>query len=70
VTLGQSDVFELRDAIRAAGDIDIVRKSVELVMQAVIDAEATEVIGTGAGGGDARSRAAQPTPKPPANGDG
>jgi hypothetical protein len=39
VTLGQSDVYELLDAIRAGGDIDIIRKGVELVLQALIDAD-------------------------------
>jgi putative transposase len=38
-------VTELLDAIRAGGDIGVVRKGVELVLQALIDAEATEVIG-------------------------
>jgi transposase-like protein len=47
VTLTQSDVTELLDAIRAGGDIDVIRKGVELVLQALIDAEATEVIGAG-----------------------
>jgi putative transposase len=47
VTLTQSDVTSLLDAIRAGGDIDIIRKGVELVLQALIDAEATEVIGAG-----------------------
>jgi putative transposase len=45
VTLTKSDVGELLDAIRAGGDIDVIRKGVELVLQALIDAEATEVIG-------------------------
>jgi transposase-like protein len=45
VTLTQSDVTSLLDAIRAGGDIDIIRKGVELVPQAPIEAEATEVIG-------------------------
>ena len=45
MTLGQSDVNELLDAIRAGGDIDIIRKGVELVLQALIDAEATEHVG-------------------------
>jgi putative transposase len=45
VTLTQSDVTSLLDAIRAGGDIDIIRKGVELVLQALIEAEATEVIG-------------------------
>ena len=43
--LTQSDVSELLDAIRAGGDIDVIRRGVELVLQALIDAEATEVIG-------------------------
>ncbi len=45
MTLTQSDVSELLDAIRAGGDIDVIRKGVELVLQALIDAEATEAIG-------------------------
>ncbi len=45
MTLTQSDVNELLDAIRAGGDIDVIRKGVELVLQALIDAEATEAIG-------------------------
>jgi transposase-like protein len=47
VTLTQSDVHELLDAIRAGGDIDVIRRGVELVLEALIDAEATEVIGAG-----------------------
>ncbi len=45
MTLTQSDVTELLDAIRAGGDIDVIRKGVELVLQALIEAEATEHIG-------------------------
>jgi putative transposase len=45
VTLTKSDVNALLDAIRAGGDIDVIRKGVELVLQALIEAEATEVIG-------------------------
>ncbi len=45
MTLIQSDVTELLDALRAGGDIDVIRKGVELVLQALIEAEATEVIG-------------------------
>lgn len=45
MTLGQSDVNELLDAIRAGGDIDIIRKSVEAMLQALIDAELAERIG-------------------------
>ena len=42
------DLSELLDALRAGGDIDIIRRSVEMVLQALIDAEATEVIGLSA----------------------
>lgn len=45
MTLTQSDVIELLDAIRAGGDIDVIRKGVELVLQALIEVEATEHIG-------------------------
>jgi len=45
VTLGQFDVHELLDAIRAGGDLDIIRKGVELVLQALIEAELIEAIG-------------------------
>jgi putative transposase len=45
VALSQSDLIDLLDAIRAGGDLDVVRRSVELVLQALIDTEATEVIG-------------------------
>jgi transposase-like protein len=47
VTLTQSDVNDLLDALRAGGDIDVIRKGVELVLQALIDTEATEQIGAG-----------------------
>ena len=47
MTLTQSDVTSLLDAIRAGGDIDIIRKGVELVLQALIEAEANEAIGAG-----------------------
>jgi len=45
VTLTQFDVHELLDAVRAGGDIDVIRAGVEFVLQALIDAEATEHIG-------------------------
>ncbi len=45
VALRESDLSELLDALRAGGDIDIIRRSVELVLQALIEAEATEIIG-------------------------
>ena len=45
MALSQSDLIDLLDAIRAGGDVDVVRRSVELGLQALIDTEATEVIG-------------------------
>lgn len=36
---------ELLDATRAGGDLDVIRKGAELVLQPLIDVEATEVIG-------------------------
>jgi putative transposase len=45
VALTQFDLSELLDALRAGGDVDLIRASVEMVLQALIDAEATEVIG-------------------------
>ncbi len=47
MALFQSDLTDLLDAIRAGGDVDVIRSSVEMVLQALIDAEATEVIGAG-----------------------
>ena len=65
VTLTQSDVTELLDAIRAGGDIDVIRKGVELVLQALIDAEASEAIGAGP---YQRSETAPPSATGPASG--
>ncbi len=45
MTLTKCDVNELLDAIRAGGDLDVIRKGVELVLQALIEVEATDVIG-------------------------
>ncbi len=45
MTLTQSDVTSLLDAIRAGGDIDLIRKGAELVLPALIEAEVTEAIG-------------------------
>jgi putative transposase len=47
VALAQFDLSELLDALRAGGDVDLIRSSVEMVLQALIDAEASEVIGAG-----------------------
>jgi len=45
VTITNADLQELLEAIRAGGDIDVVRRGVEYVLQALIDAEATARIG-------------------------
>jgi len=45
VTITNTDLNELLDAIRSGGDIDVVRQEVELMLQALIDAEATARIG-------------------------
>jgi transposase-like protein len=47
MALEQSALSELLDAIRAGGDLDVVRSAVEVVLQALIDLEAAEVIGAG-----------------------
>jgi putative transposase len=38
---------DLLAALRAGGGLDVVREALALVLQALIDAEATEVIGAG-----------------------
>jgi putative transposase len=45
VAITNADLHELLDAIRSGGDIDVVRRGVEFVLQALIDAEATARIG-------------------------
>jgi putative transposase len=45
MTLIQSDLAELLEAVRAGGDLDVVRSAVAFVLQALIDTEATEHIG-------------------------
>ncbi|HEX3565401.1 MAG TPA: transposase, partial [Acidimicrobiales bacterium] len=45
MALSTTDVTDLLDAVRAGGDLDVVRRGLELVLQALIEAEATEVIG-------------------------
>ena len=47
MTLTDYDLAELLNALLAGGDIDIIRRSMELVLQALIGAEVTEVIGAG-----------------------
>ena len=45
MAITNADLHELLDAIRSGGDIDVVRRGVEYMLQALIDAEATERIG-------------------------
>jgi putative transposase len=45
VAITNADLSELLDAIRSGGDIDVVRRGVEFMLQALIDAEATARIG-------------------------
>jgi putative transposase len=45
VAITDTDLNELLTAIRAGGDIDVVRQGVALMLQALIDAEATTRIG-------------------------
>jgi putative transposase len=47
MALDQSALLELLDALKAADAGDVVRNAVEAVFQALIDAEATAVIGAG-----------------------
>jgi len=45
MALSKSALSELLDALRAGGDLDIVREALALVLQALIEAEATQHIG-------------------------
>lgn len=45
MTLLDSDLSELLDAVKAGDDLDVIRKGVEFILQALIEAEATEAIG-------------------------
>jgi putative transposase len=47
MALSKSALFDLLDALRAGGDLDVIREGLAVVLQALIDAEATEVIGAG-----------------------
>jgi putative transposase len=47
MALDQSALSELLNALRAGGDLDVVREALALVLQALIEAEAAEVIGAG-----------------------
>ena len=45
MALPQSAVSELLEAFRTGGGVDLIRESVRMVMQALIEAEAAEKIG-------------------------
>ncbi len=45
MALDQSALTELLDALRAGGDLDFMREAMQLVLQALIELEATQVIG-------------------------
>jgi putative transposase len=45
MALDESAMTQLLAALRAGGGLDVVRQALALVLQALIDAEATEVIG-------------------------
>lgn len=45
MALNQFELYELQDAIRAGGSIDVVREAVAFILQALIDAEAAVKIG-------------------------
>ena len=47
MALSQSVASKLLEAFRAGEGVDLVRESVRLVMQDLIEAEATEVVGAG-----------------------
>ena len=45
MALSKSALSDLLDALRAGGDLDVIREGLALVLQALIDAEATQHIG-------------------------
>lgn len=47
MALSQSAVSDLLEAFRAGEGVDLVRESVRLVLQELIEAEAAQVIGAG-----------------------
>src|SRR5215218_5975409 len=47
MALDESAMTDLLAALRAGGDLVVIREALALVLQALIDAEATEVIGAG-----------------------
>jgi transposase-like protein len=47
MALDQSALTDLLDALRAGGDLDFMREAMQLVLQALIELEATETVGAG-----------------------
>ena len=47
MALSKSALSDLLDALRAGGDLDVVREALGLVLQALIEAEAAQQIGAG-----------------------
>ena len=47
MALDKDALSDLLDALRAGGDLDVVRTGMQLLLQALIDLEATEAIGAG-----------------------
>jgi putative transposase len=47
MALSESAVSELLEAFRAGEGVDLIRDAVSMVLQELIEVEATEVIGTG-----------------------
>ena len=45
MALDQSALTDLLDALRAGGDLDFMREAMQLVLQVLIDLEATQHIG-------------------------
>jgi putative transposase len=45
MALSKSALSELLDALRAGGDLDVIREGLAVVLQALIDAEAAQHIG-------------------------
>jgi putative transposase len=45
MALDQSALTDLLDALRSGGDLDFMREAMQLVLQALIDLEASEKIG-------------------------
>jgi transposase-like protein len=45
MALSKSALFELLDALRAGGDLDVIREGLAVVLQALIEAEAAQQIG-------------------------